>query len=203
MNKDNLILKITTNGLLLALGWLLPMFTGQIQLFGNMLCPMHIPVMIGGILLGWQSGLFLGIVIPLTRSLMFGMPVMYPNAVGMAFELATYGVVTGVAFRLLRKTKLHIILQVVLALLPAMIIGRGVWGLTRWIFTLISTDLKFSFKMFLTGAFVTAWPGIIVQFALIPYLVFVLSKTNTGKRFLEEKKIVPEEESIVDNDEEK
>ena len=187
MKTDKIIFKITFNAMLLALGWVLPLFTGQIREIGNMLCPMHIPVMIGGILLGWQSGLFLGLATPLTRSLMFGMPPLYPNALGMAFELATYGVVCGIVFRILFKSNIHIILKTIITLLVAMVLGRAVWGLVRWIFTMISTEQQFSFKMFLSGAFITAWPGIIIQLILIPYIVFVLSRTEKGKNLLENK----------------
>jgi len=51
----------------IALGWLLPFITGQIQQVGNMLCPMHLPVLIAGFVLGPWYGCVIGMVIPLKR----------------------------------------------------------------------------------------------------------------------------------------
>ena len=79
----------------LALGYVLPFFTGQIPAVGKMLLPMHIPVLLCGFVCGWQYGLMVGFIVPLFRSVLAGMPVMMPTAVGMAFELATYGVLCG------------------------------------------------------------------------------------------------------------
>jgi len=81
--------------MLLALGLILPLVTGNIPRVGNLLLPMHLPVFLGGLLLGWQYGLILGAVLPLMRSLLFGMPPLYPVALAMTFELATYGAVAG------------------------------------------------------------------------------------------------------------
>jgi predicted membrane protein len=84
------IKKLAIAAMLLAIGYVLPFFTGQIQQIGNMLLPMHLPVMLAGLILGWQYGLAVGFITPITRSLIFGMPMLYPGAVAMAFELATY-----------------------------------------------------------------------------------------------------------------
>ena len=46
------LVKICLAALFLSLGWLMPFLTGQIPEFGNMLLPMHIPVMICGFILG-------------------------------------------------------------------------------------------------------------------------------------------------------
>ena len=80
----------------LALGIIMPFLTGQIPGIGNMLLPMHIPVLVCGYVCGWQWGLAVGFVVPLLRSAMFGMPPMMPTAAAMAFELAVYGAVTGI-----------------------------------------------------------------------------------------------------------
>ena len=89
------IRNLTLAAMLLALGLILPLVTGNIPRVGNMLLPMHLPVFLGGLLLGWQYGLILGAVLPLMRSLLFGMPPLYPVALAMTFELATYGAVAG------------------------------------------------------------------------------------------------------------
>lgn len=83
--------KVTLSGMLFAIGLILPFFIGQIPAVGKMLLPMHIPVLICGLILGWQYGLAVGFLLPLVRSVLFGMPVLYPNAIAMAFEMGTYG----------------------------------------------------------------------------------------------------------------
>ena len=88
--------------LFLALAFVLPMITGHVPQIGNMLCPMHFPVLLAGFVLGGPWGLALGFAAPLLRSVLFGMPPMYPIAIAMAFELATYGAVAGFMYRKVR-----------------------------------------------------------------------------------------------------
>ena len=76
--------------LFLAIGLVLPFFTGQIPQIGQMLLPMHIPVLLCGLICGWQQGAVVGLVLPLLRSALFGAPAFYPMATGMAFELMTF-----------------------------------------------------------------------------------------------------------------
>ena len=81
--------------LFLALAFVLPMVTGHLPQVGNMLCPMHFPILLCGFVLGGPWGLAVGFAAPLLRSVLFGMPPMFPVAISMAFELATYGFVSG------------------------------------------------------------------------------------------------------------
>ena len=60
--------------LFLALAFVLPMITGHVPQIGNMLCPMHFPVLLAGFVLGGPWGLALGFLAPLLRSVLFGMP---------------------------------------------------------------------------------------------------------------------------------
>ena len=85
--------------LFLALAFVLPLLTGQVPKVGNMLCPMHFPVLLCGFVLGGPWGLAVGFAAPLLRSVLFGMPPMFPVAISMAFELATYGLVSGLLWR--------------------------------------------------------------------------------------------------------
>lgn len=161
------------SALCLALALVLPFLTGQIQSIGNMLCPMHLPVMLCGFLCGGLWGLAVGTVAPLLRSLIFGMPVMFPAAVCMAAELAVYGFLTGFLYKRFPKKMPWIYI----ALLTAMIAGRIVWGLSR-LLLLGLFGTPFTLQMFLTAAFVTAWPGMILQLVLIPPVVRLLEKTG-------------------------
>ena len=85
--------------LFLALAFVLPLLTGQVPKVGNMLCPMHFPELLCGFVLGGPWGLAVGFAAPLLRSVLFGMPPMFPVAISMAFELATYGLVSGLLWR--------------------------------------------------------------------------------------------------------
>ena len=49
---------LTLSAMFLAIGMVLPFFTGQIPQIGKMLLPMHIPVFLCGLICGWQYGLF-------------------------------------------------------------------------------------------------------------------------------------------------
>ena len=54
--------KLVLAGMFLALGMILPFITGQVPQIGNMLCPMHIPVLLCGFICGWQYGLVVGFI---------------------------------------------------------------------------------------------------------------------------------------------
>ena len=92
---DQSLKKITVAAMFLALGLILPFFTGQIPQIGSKLLPMHIPVFLCGLICGWKYGGLVGFILPLLRSALFGMPVFFPSATAMAFELMTYGAVSG------------------------------------------------------------------------------------------------------------
>ena len=96
------LFKLTLSAVFLGAGLVLPFLTGQLEQIGNMLLPMHLPVLFCGLLCGPAYGGTIGFVLPLLRSLLFGMPLFYPNAVAMAFELCAYAVTIGLLYRLLR-----------------------------------------------------------------------------------------------------
>ena len=169
------IRKMTYSALFLAIALVLPFLTGQIPEIGKSLSPMHIPVLLCGFLCGWPWGLAVGFIAPLLRSVIFGMPAMFPGAVAMAFELAVYGCVSGLLYKLLPKTKVNIYVT----LIVAMIAGRVVWGIVRLILAGLS-GTTFTWALFLSGAVTTAIPGIILHIALIPILVMVLERTGVS-----------------------
>mgnify|MGYP000034259670 CR=1 FL=1 len=65
--------------LFLALAFVLPMVTGHLPQVGNMLCPMHFPILLCGFVLGGPWGLAVGFAAPLLRSVLFGMPRCSPS----------------------------------------------------------------------------------------------------------------------------
>ena len=151
----------------LAIGQILPFVTGQIPEIGKMLCPMHIPVLLCGFICGARYGAIVGFICPLLRSVLFNMPVMYPNAIGMAFELMTYGLVSGL---LSRKFGTESFVKIYATLIIAMIAGRLIWGLAQIVLLGIKGN-AFTFSAFLSGALLNAIPGIILQLLLIPVVV--------------------------------
>ena len=167
------IRKMTYAALFLAIALVLPFITGQIPEIGKSLCPMHIPALLCGFLCGWSWGLAVGFIAPLLRSVVFGMPAMFPGAVAMAFELAVYGGLAGLLYRILPKKKMNIYI----ALIISMIAGRIVWGFVRLILAGLSGS-SFTWALFLSGAITTAIPGIILQLVLIPVLVMALERAG-------------------------
>ena len=168
-NSD--VKKLVLAALFLALALVLPFLTGQIPEVGSMLCPMHIPALLCGFFCGWSWGLVVGLIAPVLRSLMFSMPPMFPVAICMSFELATYGAISGLLYSKLpwKKTSIYI------SLLTAMVAGRLVWGVARFLCAGLDVS-AFGLSAFWAGAITTAIPGIIVQIILIPILVMVLEK---------------------------
>ena len=165
--------KLTFSALYLAIALVLPFITGQIPEIGAMLSPMHIPVLLCGFVCGWPWDLAVGLIAPMLRSVLFGMPTMYPTAIAMTFELAVYGALTGILYRLLpRKTW-----SVYAALILAMIGGRLVWGAAQYVL-LLARGTAFTPELFLAGAVINAIPGIILHIVLIPVLVIVLEKAK-------------------------
>lgn len=134
-----------------------------------------------GLVCGWQYGAAVGFVAPLLRSVLFGMPPMYPVAIAMAFELLTYGLVIGLVYRRMAQKGAA---GVYAALLTAMAAGRLVWGVAEVV--LLGLGGKaFTAQAFLAGALLNAVPGIIVQLVLIPAVMAALQKAGAVKEYAE------------------
>lgn len=169
--------KLVSSALCLGLSLVLPLLTGQIQQIGNMLLPMHIPVLLCGFVCGPLWGALVGFVAPLLRYLIFGMPVIYPMGISMAFELGTYGLVSGLLYGLLPKQHRY----VYVSLISAMIAGRLVWGLVRFILAGL-TDSQFPFSVFIAGALTEAIPGIVIQLIFIPVILTALHRAQLTRK---------------------
>ena len=164
--------KLVLAAFFLALGLVLPFLTGQIPEIGGMLSPMHIPVLLCGLVCGWPWGLAVGGVLPFLRHFTFGMPPVN-TAMTMTFELAAYGLLAGLLYKALAKTPLNLYV----ALIIAMIGGRIVWGLASYLLYMAQGN-AFTLQLFLAGAFINAWPGIILHLAIIPPIVLALKKAR-------------------------
>ena len=171
------IRKLTYSALYLAIAIVLPFLTGQIPQIGAMLCPMHIPVLLCGFLCGPAYAAVVGLIAPLLRFALFGMPPIFPTGVAMCFELATYGFVAGVLYRRLPRRNASIYA----ALIAAMLAGRVVWGVVRALLSGVSGS-PFTFAAFWAGGFANAVPGIIVHIVIIPVLVMALRRAVPALR---------------------
>ena len=170
MTSQNIRVKnLVMAALYTAIGVVLPQAFHMIPNAGSIILPMHIPVLICGMTVGGFYGAIAGALTVSLSILINGMPPLFPTGVCMIVELAVYGLVSGVAYKALgcrmnRK-------RTYAALIIAMLAGRAAnaMGMAGKAYTL---------QAFLTAAFVTALPGIIIQLVLIPPVVMALEKTH-------------------------
>ena len=123
VKRKKTILKIAYAGMSLALCLLLPFLTANNRELGNILCLMHIPVLLCGVLCGPVYGGVVGLVAPVLRSFLIGMPPFPSVAVPMALELLTYGILAGILYRMFPKKTIFLYPNLVCA----MIVGRIVF----------------------------------------------------------------------------
>ena len=174
-NSKHTIYQIVLAGLFVAMGILLPQVFHMVPNFGKIFLPMHIPVLLCGIICGWKIGGITGFLVPILTSIFTGMPPM-PVVIWMTCELVTYGIIAGLL------AKKQTVISTYIALIGAMIGGRIVLAISQL------SILGFSGKampitVFLTGAFVTALPGILIQLILIPLIVMLYNKVVQKKIF--------------------
>lgn len=168
------IKKLTVSAMMLAIALLLPFLTGQLQAIGQMLTPMHVPVLLCGMICGPIYGLAVGVVAAPLRFILFGMPQM-PNVLYMTAELASYGFLSGLFYQILPKRKICLYIS----LLLSMIGGRIAYA-----FMFITVNLSNAKSVealtlpIISATVLTAWPGMIIQIVLIPTLLIVLEKAR-------------------------
>ncbi len=172
--KNEKIKRLTLSGMFLALGIVLPMLTGQIPQIGSMLLPMHIPVFLCALVCGWQYATPLAFILPFLRTLLFGVPNLYPEAIAIAFEMSTYALVTGVIYD---KSKYHCLRALYRSLICSMVVGRVVRTVVQ-ILLLGIAQTPFTFGGFFTAVIIRGIPGIILQLILIPAIMVLCRKTK-------------------------
>lgn len=174
--KSIQVRKLTYAALFLALALAMPHLAGRIPEIGKRLSLMHIPVLLCGFLCGWSWGMAVGFISPLMSSVISQMPVLFPDAVVMAFELAAYGSISGLLYRLLPRKRWSIYIT----LIVAMIIGRIVYGIVYlFLLKLGFVSIDGAFMAFVwTRAFTKPLPGIVLHIVLIPILVMALERAG-------------------------
>lgn len=175
LRRNKELINVVLTSTFIAFGILLPYINFGNPQIGRMLLPMHIPILLCGFLCGPIYGLVAGLITPLLRSVLVGMPLMFPAAVTMSFELAAYGFFAGLLFLLflnVLKGRNQIVI-LYLSLIVSLLLGRVVWAIAAAIFYPLAGN-EFGLNVFIGSAFVNAWPGIILQLVLIPPLIFGL-----------------------------
>lgn len=172
MSKLSPIKKATFTAACIALCYVLPLAFHGIGL-GSVLSPLHIPVLLCGIVCGGFYGLVCGILGPILSSILSSMP---PAAflIYMIPELAVYGLITGLGMQLIRTKNLYADMYISLA--TAMVLGRVVGGIARALFFQSSTP--FTLGVWASSYFVGTFPGIVCHLILIPLLFIVLTKVK-------------------------
>mgnify|MGYP002572294057 FL=1 len=165
--------KLVLSAFFLALGLVLPFLTVQIPEIGNMISPMHFPVMLCGFICGGPYGALVGLILPPLRFLLFQMPPLFPTGIAMAFEMGTYGLVCGLLYNRLQQN----LKGIYLSLIAAMIAGRIVWGIAQVILMGLSGG-TFTFQIFITQALLNAIPAIILQLIIVPAIVAALRRAR-------------------------
>ncbi len=170
MNQAS-VKRLVYTALCVALCVVLPMAFHTVQNAGSIFLPMHIPVLLCGLVCGWPYGLVCGAMGPFLSSLLTGMPpaAMMP---GMMVELATYGCVSGAIMKLVH-TK-HLTLDLYISMVTAMVLGRVLSGLAK---SLIFAPGTPAFA-WVTTSLVAGLPGIMIQLLLIPLLITTLTKAK-------------------------
>lgn len=160
--------RIVLSAACIALCVVLPMAFHSFPNGGSVFLPMHIPVLLCGLMCSWPYGLMCGLLGPAMSSLVTGMPpaAMLPS---MMIECAVYGCVSGLMMRLVHTKKNWADLYI--SMITAMVLGRVVAGLAKaWIFTPGTAPFAW-----VTTSLVTGIPGICIQLILLPILVVALT----------------------------
>lgn len=176
MNTKKMIL----SAILIAIGLVLPFLTGQLQTLGKLISPLHIPVLICAYALGASYAALVGAILPLLRSLIFGMPPMYPMALCMAFEMATYGLIGGWLYhalpKLLPKIFKNNALNVYVSLSVAMLLGRFVYAV---VFVLTNSESTLAQLFVIYGTNVAeSQITILLHLAIVPAIVLSLKEAK-------------------------
>lgn len=139
----------------------LPWFCHQFNLAGSIFLPMHFFVLMAGLLFGWRVGLVTGLLTPLISFATSGMP---PVAIlpTIILEVMAYGFFAGY----LRERKIDLWLALILAL----VFGKAVLFFSAWILMPVNP------VNYLYSAVKTGLPGILLQLALLPFLIKTIQK---------------------------
>ncbi len=173
-STKNKVRLLALNGLMLALGVLLPQvchLTG-VPNAGNILLPMHLSVYLSGMLLGPASGMLTGLLVPIISFLLTGMPPV-ARLPFMILELMTYGCVGGWLIRAFAHYKRPFDLY--LPLILTMLSGRVVYALSlafaTYLLHIPCGGIYAAVEATIVGAL-----GIVIQLVMLPPIIAAVKR---------------------------
>ncbi len=138
------------------------MASGTGNLLGSAFLPMHLPVLLAGLLGGPLAGLVAGTASPILSFAISGMPAAAVLPF-MVLELAVYGLAGG----LLCKTRLPVFVKLLIAQLAGRAARAAAVVAAIYLLGSETVQLASIWTMVTTGL-----PGILLQWALIPLLLY-------------------------------
>ncbi len=149
-----------------------PFALHHIRLAGPTFLPMHVFILLAGLLFGWKAGLIVGALSPIVSYLISGMPVqsILPQVI---IEVAVYGTTAG-----LLREKCN--LRTLWALIGAMVAGRIALLFAIMVFSYIgniysTTGIETNALNATWSTIRQSWPGILIQIISIPLILKLLS----------------------------
>ena len=156
----------------IAASILLPQIFHVFGLNGQKFLPMHIPVLLAGLLLGPSYGLVAGMISPLVSTALTGMPAEFPMMPIMVFELGTYGLISGILSKYTKLPK-------AVSLIIAMLAGRVSYFIAYEIIKVAFLP-TIGANISVWGAVITGIPGIIIQLIIINLVMLILRRKKEG-----------------------
>lgn len=183
MNQMSSVKRATITAICIALCYVLPVAFHALGA-GSYFSPMHIPVLLCGLVCGPGYGLFCGIAGPIISSTT-GMPSLTQLPYFLP-ELMTYGLVCGLLMKGIR-TKVTTA-DIYISMVAAMILGRVVGGIAQaLVIQILGTGEVFNISVWAASYVLTAIPGIICHLILVPILYLTLEKARLiPKRYSKE-----------------
>ena len=172
--KYNNVRSYVLTAAFVSLAVLVPWVFHQFHLAGPTFLPMHIFVLMAGLLFGWRAGVIVGLLTPLASYAVSGMPVLtiLPQVL---IELSAYGLIAGIL-----REKYN--LRAIWSLLGAMIGGRLALLLALLVIYLVAGEsysplgLETSPFVAFSSVIKQGWPGIVIQLVSIPALIWLAGK---------------------------
>ncbi len=171
MKRD--LRQILITALLISIGVILPLFTHLIAA-GNVLLPMHLPILIGGFVLKRKYAILVGFLTPIISNVLTGMPMTVPMLPIMIFELTTYALVANTLYQAFHK-------NIYFSLVVSMIAGRFIALLVVLVLTKVFQVTMLAPIAYIVAAISTGFIGILIQLLIIVPTVVVLKKTKFFK----------------------
>ena len=162
--------RMVITSMMIAACIILPMAFHAIPGAGPILLPMHIPVILAGLICGPAFGFIAGLAGPFLSSTLTGMPPA-PLMPVMMIELSIYGAVTGFMMKFVYTGRASADLYI--SMIVAMLCGRVMAGIVQ---ALIFFEGTYVLGMWTATYFITSFPGIIIQLVFLPSMVMALER---------------------------